>query len=100
MAFENIYNYECPECGTTDCRYVDNGYEKVIQCKKCKKMFTVGITRERPSTSSYPQLRCPKCGSTAITTGARGVNGFWGFIGASKTVNRCGSCGNTWTPKG
>lgn len=43
---------------------------------------------------------CPKCGSTQITTGARGVNHFWGFIGASKTVNRCGSCGHTWTPKG
>ena len=43
---------------------------------------------------------CPKCGSTQITTGARGVNHFWGFIGASKTVNRCGNCGHTWTPKG
>lgn len=44
--------------------------------------------------------RCPKCGSTAITTGARGANHFWGFIGASKTVNRCGNCGYTWKPKG
>lgn len=44
-------------------------------------------------------LRCPKCGSTAVTTGARGVSGFWGFIGASKTVNRCGNCGYTWKPK-
>ena len=43
---------------------------------------------------------CPKCGSTSITTGARGVNGIFGFIGASKTVNRCASCGYTWTPKG
>ena len=45
-------------------------------------------------------LRCPKCGSTQITTGARGVNHFWGFIGASKTVDRCGNCGHTWTPRG
>ena len=44
------------------------------------------------------QLHCPKCGSTSITTGARGVNWFWGFIGASKTVNRCGKCGYTWKP--
>ena len=48
--------------------------------------------------SSTPH--CPKCGSTAITTGARGVSGFWGFIGASKTVNRCGNCGYTWKPNG
>lgn len=43
--------------------------------------------------------RCPKCGSTAITTGARGVNWTHGLIGASKTVNRCGNCGHTWEPK-
>lgn len=44
-------------------------------------------------------IRCPKCGSTAISTGARGVNYLWGFIGASKTVNRCSNCGYTWKPK-
>lgn len=44
------------------------------------------------------QLHCPKCGSTSITTGARGVNWFLGFIGANKTVNRCGKCGYTWEP--
>lgn len=43
-------------------------------------------------------IHCPKCGSTAITTGARGVNNFWGLLGASKTVNRCGNCGYTWKP--
>lgn len=45
------------------------------------------------------KVRCPKCGSTQITTGARGVNHFWGFIGASKTVNRCSNCGHTWVPR-
>lgn len=43
-------------------------------------------------------LHCPKCNSTTITTGARGVNNFWGMLGASKTVNRCGNCGFTWKP--
>lgn len=43
-------------------------------------------------------LRCPKCGSTSIATGARGVNWTRGLIGASKTVNRCQSCGYTWNP--
>ena len=45
-------------------------------------------------------IHCPKCDSTAITTGARGVNNFWGLLGASKTVNRCGNCGYTWKPNG
>ena len=44
-------------------------------------------------------IRCPHCGSTAITTGARGVNWTLGLIGAGKTVNRCGKCGHTWQPK-
>lgn len=43
-------------------------------------------------------IHCPKCNSTAITTCARGVNNFWGLLGASKTVNRCGNCGYTWKP--
>lgn len=52
------------------------------------------------SSNSKNILKCPKCKSTAITTGARGVNHFWGFLGASKTVNRCGNCGHTWEPRG
>lgn len=44
------------------------------------------------------QVHCPKCGSTSITTGARGVNLTFGLLGASKTVNRCGKCGHTWKP--
>ena len=51
------------------------------------------------NTPNNTSLRCPKCGSTAVTTGARGINGFWGAIGASRTVNRCGKCGHTWEPK-
>lgn len=42
--------------------------------------------------------KCPKCNSTSITTGARGVNFTFGLLGASKTVNRCASCGHTWKP--
>lgn len=43
---------------------------------------------------------CPRCGSTYISTGARGVDGFWGFFGASRTVNRCANCGYSWEPRG
>ncbi len=51
-------------------------------------------------TYSINTPHCPKCGSTAITAGARGVNYLTGFFGASKTVNRCANCGHTWKPKG
>ena len=47
---------------------------------------------------SSKQTNTTPTNSTAITTGARGVNNFWGLLGASKTVNRCGNCGYTWKP--
>lgn len=44
------------------------------------------------------QVRCPKCGSTQITTGQRGYSLLTGFLGSNKTVNRCANCGHTWKP--
>lgn len=46
----------------------------------------------------YQPLRCPRCGSTAVTTTSRGYSLLTGFIGSNKTVNRCGKCGHTWKP--
>ena len=45
------------------------------------------------------KIRCPRCGSTQITTGQRGFSFWTGFIGANKTVNRCAKCGHSWRPK-
>ena len=44
------------------------------------------------------QVRCPKCGSTQITTGQRGYSLITGFLGSNKTVNRCAKCGYSWKP--
>jgi len=44
-------------------------------------------------------IMCPKCKSTAISTGQRGFSFFTGFIGSHKTVNRCGKCGYSWQPR-
>ena len=44
-------------------------------------------------------IQCPKCGSTAITTGQRGFSLVTGFIGSSKTMNRCANCGYKWYPR-
>lgn len=48
---------------------------------------------------AHPQICCPKCHSTQITTGSRGFSMVTGFIGAGKTVNRCAKCGHKWTPR-
>ena len=55
-----------------------------------KAEYILGLT-ERP-------LTCPRCGSTAVTTGSRGYSIVWGFAGSGKTVNRCGKCGYSWKP--
>lgn len=91
---------------------LDNHIEKIVKIKMLREKYGCdlvlakniadkycpieSVTQSTPSNT----LKCPKCGSTAVTTCARGVNGFWGFIGAGKTVNRCGNCGHTWKPRG
>jgi len=87
-------NFECPKCKCQKVWIVKNSKGASLVCsnEECSFAETLYIT---PTT-----LICPKCSSTAVTTGARGINGFWGAIGASKTVNRCGNCGNMWSPKG
>lgn len=42
--------------------------------------------------------RCPKCGSTSISTGQRGYSLLTGFFGSGNTVNRCSNCGYKWKP--
>lgn len=49
---------------------------------------------ENPSNT----IKCPRCGSTAITTGQRGFTLTTGFLGSGKTMNRCGKCGHKWKP--
>ena len=78
--------------GSSEIISVDSASNKTTLTDGDIKKATTG-----QKNSNLP--RCPKCGSTAITTGARGVNLTWGFLGASKTVNRCANCGNTWRPK-
>ena len=47
----------------------------------------------------YTSSVCPRCGSSSITTGQRGYSLLTGFLGSSKTTNRCSSCGFSWQPK-
>lgn len=42
---------------------------------------------------------CPRCGSNQIATGQRGYSLFTGFLGSSRTMNRCAKCGYSWQPK-
>lgn len=43
-------------------------------------------------------IRCPKCGSTAISTVNRGFSIVTGFIGSGSPRNVCQKCGHKWKP--
>lgn len=86
-------------CGLKDAKDV---IDKILETNEIPKVL---ILKQQESSkpkeeSNKNQIHCPKCNSTAVTTGARGVSWFWGTIGSSKTVNRCANCGYTWKPNG
>ena len=80
--------------------YNKNCVEKaqIEQSRRDKEMYGPNNINYRPKSNDT--LRCPKCNSTSISTGARGFSIVTGFIGSGSTVNRCGNCGYKWKPKG
>lgn len=107
-----LNNFKCDNCNNTFGDILENKNEIYIICKNCSNKYVVfdksiininlkgkdlhSINKSK--TTIETPVACPKCLSTQITTGARGVNALWGFFGASKTVNRCAKCGYTWKP--
>lgn len=72
------------------------------------KIFNMNKEREerrkkyeeiKEQTHKDERVKCPKCGSLSVGTGSRGWNIWTGMIGSGKTVNRCGKCGYTWSPR-
>ena len=55
-------------------------------------------TQQRAEEEEKNTVKCPRCGSTQITTGQRGYSLLTGFLGSNKTVNRCAACGYSWKP--
>jgi len=72
--------------------------DKVIHGSMSKEARTV--LQNMGAIPNKDTLKCPKCGSTAVSTGAKGFSIVTGFIGSGQTVNRCGNCGHKWRPKG
>lgn len=99
---KQLYNQSiipCPACG----KKISTESEVCIHCgyPLKKKLIENGILNPQPSTPqpSAPtnQVRCPKCGSTSITTEEQGY-GLFGWIGASQKKNLCQKCGYKWWP--
>lgn len=84
--------------------YIDNSpeFDEELAKKREEENDKILYVNGNPSmtTSSKDTLKCPKCGSTAVSTGARGFSIVTGFLGSGQTMNRCGNCGHKWKPKG
>lgn len=71
---------------------------KIVESSESVERFTANVMKQCNLYKKYQPLRCPRCGSTAVTTTSRGYSLLTGFIGSNKTVNRCGKCGYSWKP--
>lgn len=95
---ESALEFVCPKCNS-----VMFAWDKDIDSNTIKKFVRKeSDNKEEPSTKTAhieSPVRCPKCGSTQISTGSRGYSMVWGFIGSGKTVNRCARCGHKWEPR-
>lgn len=70
-----------------------------IQSKQLDATNQQQNQQKQVKESEENKVKCPRCGSTNIVTGQRGFSILTGFIGSSKTMNRCASCGYKWSPK-
>lgn len=70
----------------------------IVQSTETAEIVREELIENTELYKKYQPLRCPRCGSTAVTTTSRGYSLVWGFAGSNKTVNRCGKCGHTWKP--
>lgn len=82
----------------TDCYFVacDDAITQIIKTKIIPPYINCITNREHQSQSNLP--RCPKCGSTAISTVNRGFSIVTGFIGSGSPRNVCQKCGYKWKP--
>ena len=95
----------CPACGkdiSTEAEFcVHCGYP--LQKMLIKEGYRKGEPKkkevqERPNIVVNSIVKCPRCGSTSITTEERGYDIMWGFLGSSSKKNLCQKCGYKWWP--
>ena len=91
-----------PDCSDDDnVIAVHNGIIEIYQELREKLIKKGYRADEKKSPVIQPVstniLKCPKCGSTSITTEEIGY-GTFGWIGASQKKNLCQKCGYKWWP--
>lgn len=90
-----IYLREDYFSGKTKYQTILEGLKPILD----KNMVTYSVAQAKKKIDMQNGIiHCPKCDSTAITTGQRGFSIVTGFVGSNKTMNRCANCGYRWKP--
>ncbi len=108
---EYDHNKICPICKAQMFEYEkDRG---VVACQVCGYViaaneYVASKYREAKKEAmknlapklSQPEIkiRCPKCGSTNVSTINRGYSMVTGFVGSGQARNVCQNCGYKWKP--
>ena len=96
---DEIYNYQFTIGDYYEIRKLSNDAQFILQMIKLKNENHIEYQLKlKQFNDIVSKPKCPKCGSTNITTGQRGYTLLTGFLGSNKTVNRCSNCGHTWKP--
>lgn len=64
---------------------------------RCNKELIKSPVPQQLQPTNSNVVRCPRCGSTSVTTEEKGY-GLFGWIGASQKKNLCQKCGHKWWP--
>lgn len=93
-------------------QFIPEAHERMLRMKARKNKATADSLK-RAINNATPTLKCPKCGSTSISTQKQGfgvgkaaagvavagpAGALAGGINANKVYNVCQNCGHKWEP--
>lgn len=64
--------------------------------EESQKRYDEYLTKQKAEEEERNTIRCPRCGSTQITTGQTLQRALFGLMYNQITVNRCANCWCTW----
>lgn len=78
--------------------YEKDPIEYQLKISQFKTQLKQQENTKKMEEESKNQIRCPKCGSTAIQTVNRGYSFWTGLLGSGSPRNVCQKCGYKWKP--
>lgn len=83
---------------TMEAKRADDELYAMLLGEDANKPTPQPTPRTTYDTKKDDAVRCPKCGSTQIHSGARGHSIVSGWLGSGKVMITCLKCGHKWDP--